>query len=311
MEVLLRPVRAACALLVLGVMTLAGCGRSDTPSTSAVRESPVVVEAGNGQITIPGRPRRIVALSPTATENLFAIGAGPQVVAVDDQSDHPANAPKTDLSGFKPNAEAVIGYKPDLVVLASDIGGIVKALEKVKIPVLLEPSAVKIEDAYDQITDLGKATGHAGEAGTLIQGMRQQIEATVKATPSGKGLTYYHELSESLHSASSKTFIGQVYGLFGLQNIADKADRQGEGYPQLSPEYLLKADPDLVFLADTRCCGQSEATVAKRTGWGGLAAVKNNNVVPLDDDVASRWGPRLVDLVKTVGAAVQRAAARQ
>lgn len=292
-------------------MTLAGCGRSDTPSTSPAREAPVVVDAGNGKITIPGRPKRIVALSPTATEILFAIGAGPQVVAVDDQSDHPANAPKTDLSGFKPNAEAVIGYKPDLVVLASDIGGIVKTLEKVGIPVLLEPSAVQIEDAYDQIADLGKATGHAGEAGKTAQDMRQQIEATVKATPPGKGLTYYHELSESRHSASSKTFIGQVYGLFGLENIADRADKQGDGYPQLSPEYLLKADPDLVFLADTKCCGQSEATVAKRTGWSALSAVKNDNVVPLDDDVASRWGPRLVELVKAVGAAVQRAATAQ
>ncbi|MBC6470355.1 helical backbone metal receptor [Actinomadura alba] len=310
----MRPVRAVCALLVLCVMTLSGCGRSDTSDTAAgpaARATPVVIDAGNGKITIPATPKRIVALSPTATEILFAIGAGPQVVAVDDQSNHPANAPKSKLSGFKPNAEAVIGHKPDLVVLASDIGGIVKDLEKVGIPVLLEPSAVKIEDTYDQIADLGRATGHAGAATTLAQGMRQQIEATVKAAPQAGGLTYYHELGESLHSATSKTFIGQVYALFGLRNIADRADERGDGYPQLSPEYLLKADPDLIFLADTKCCGQSADTVAGRTGWDGLAAVKNENVVPLDDDVASRWGPRLVDLVKAVGAAVQKAAARQ
>jgi iron complex transport system substrate-binding protein len=297
--------------MVLGVTTLVGCGRSDTSSTATPTGTPVTVRAANGDVTLPGRPKRIVALSPTATEMLFAIGAGSQVIAVDDQSNYPANAPKTKLSGFKPNSEAVIGYKPDLVVLSDDLDGIVKALEKVKIPVLLEPSAVKIDDVYDEIADLGTATGHAGEATTVADGMRRQIEATVKATPSGKGLTYYHELSDSLHSATSKTFIGQVYGLFGLRNIADKADKHGDGYPQLSPEYLLKADPDLIFLADTKCCGQSHATVAKRSGWSGLTAVKGDGVVALDDDVASRWGPRLVDLVKAVAAAVRTSAARQ
>jgi iron complex transport system substrate-binding protein len=138
--------------------------------------------------------------------------------------------------------------------------------------------------------------------------MRQQIEATVKATPSAKGFTYYHELSESLHSASSKTFIGQVYGLFGLRNIADTADKAGTGYPKLSQEALITSDPSLIFLADTACCGQTPQTVAGRPGWQSLSAVKRGRVVPLDDDIASRWGPRLVDLVKAIGAAVQKAA---
>jgi ABC-type Fe3+-hydroxamate transport system substrate-binding protein len=301
-----RPVGALCATMVLGVMTLVGCGQHGTSSTTTTG-SPVTVEAGNGKVTIPGTPKRIVVLSPTATEVLFAIGAGRQVVAVDDQSDHPANAPKSKLSGFKPNSEAVIGYKPDLVVLSNDIGGIVKALEKVKIPVLLEPAAADLDEAYDEISDLGRATGHAGEAGRLAGDMKRQIDATVKATPPGKGLTYYHELSDDLHSVTSRTFIGQVYGLFGIQNIADPADKRGDGYPQLSPEYVVKADPDLIFLADTKCCGQSRTAVEKRSGWRGLTAVRGDGVVPLDDDVASRWGPRLVDLVKAVGTAVQKA----
>jgi cobalamin transport system substrate-binding protein len=309
----LRPVRALCAAVVLGVMTLAGCGQSGTPNTTTATttpDAPVTVTAGNGTITIPATPKRIVVLSPTATEALFAIGAGGQVVAVDDQSNVPATAPKTKLSGFKPNAEAVIGYRPDLVVLSNDTDGIVKALEKVKIPVLLEPAAVKIDDAYDQIADLGTATRHVAEATKVAGDMRRQIDATVRATPRGTGLTYYYELTNDLYTVTSKTFIGQVYGLFGVTNIADKADKQGSGYPQLSPEYLLKADPDLIFLADTKCCGQSAATVAKRPGWKDLTAVRAGGVVPLDDDVASRWGPRLVDLVKAVGAAVRNASAR-
>ncbi|MGH3389374.1 MAG: ABC transporter substrate-binding protein [Actinomadura sp.] len=308
----MRPVRALCAAVVLGVMTLAGCGQSDAPNTTASRppDAAVTVTAGNGAVNIPTTPKRIVVLSPTATEILFAIGAGTQVIAVDDQSTFPATAPKTKLSGFKPNAEAVIGYRPDLVVLSNDTDGIVKALEKVQIPVLLEPAAVKLDDAYDQIADLGAATRHVTEATKVADDMRRQIDATVKATPRGPGLTYYYELTNDLYTVTSKTFIGQVYGLFGVTNIADKADKQGSGYPQLSAEYLLKADPDMIFLADTKCCGQSAATVAKRPGWKDLTAVRDGGVVPLDDDIASRWGPRLVDLVKAVGAAVQKTAAQ-
>ncbi|WP_346349032.1 ABC transporter substrate-binding protein [Rhizohabitans arisaemae] len=278
---------------------------SSAPAPSAAA-FPVTVTAGNGSVTIPARPQRIVSLAPTATEVLYAIGAGSQVVAVDDQSTFPAEAPKTKLSGFKPNAEAVIGYKPDLVVVSNDTDGIVKALEKVKIPVVVEPAAVKVEDVYDQITDLGAATGNADAAKTLADGMRQEIADVVAKAPK-KSLTYYHELTQDLYSVTSTTFIGQVYGLFGLTNIADKADKTGTGYPQLSAEYILKADPDLVFLADVKCCGQSADTVAKRPGWSALGSVRNGGVIPLDDDVASRWGPRLVDFVKAVASAVEKA----
>jgi cobalamin transport system substrate-binding protein len=308
----LRSARPFYAAMVLGALLLAGCGgttsstSSSTPR-SAPRSAPVTVQAGNGPVTIPAPPKRIVALSPTATEMLFAIGAGPQVVAVDDQSNYPANAPRTKLSGFKPNAEAVIGYRPDLVVLSNDTGGIVAALRKVQVPVLLEPAAVKIDDTYDQITDLGTATGHTAEAGKLAADMRQQIDATVRATPKATGLTYYHELTNDLYTVTSKTFIGQVYGLFGLRNVADAADKTGTGYPQLSREALVTSDPKLIFLADTVCCGQSARTVAARPGWKDLSAVRDGHIIVLNDDVASRWGPRLVDLVKTIGTAVQQA----
>ncbi|MGI8329101.1 ABC transporter substrate-binding protein [Actinomadura scrupuli] len=312
----MRPARPLYAAMVLGALLLTGCGRTgDTPATtshSTPGSAPVTVQAANGPVTIPAKPGRIVALSPTATEILFAVGAGSQVVAVDDQSDHPAQAPRTKLSGFKPSAEAVIGYRPDLVVLSNDTDGIVAALGKVKIPVLLEPSAVKLDDTYDQITDLGAATGHVAEAATLSAGMRRQIDQTVRATraaaPAGGSLTYYHELTNDLFTATSKTFIGQVYGLFGLRNVADAADKAGTGYPKLSREALITSDPSLIFLADTVCCGQTPKTVAGRPGWQSLSAVKRGRVVALDDDIASRWGPRLVDLVKAIGAAVQQAA---
>jgi iron complex transport system substrate-binding protein len=250
-------------------------------------------------------PHRIVSLSPTATESLFAIGAGKQVIAVDDQSDYPKRAPRTSLSGYTPNVEAIAGYRPDLVLLSGDANGVVAGLRKLGIRVLLQPAAKTLPDAYAQIRQLGAVTGHKRAAVTLVAHMRKVIAQTLKSTPKRR-LAVYHELDPTYYSATSRTFIGRIYKLFGLRNIADAADSAGTGYPQLSGEYILSANPGLIVLADTRCCGQSAATVAARPGWSGLAAVKSRRVVSIDDSVASRWGPRIVDFVRAVGKALRR-----
>src|SRR6266516_153851 len=202
-------------------------------------------------------PQRIVSLSPTATEDLFAIGAGKQVIAADDQSDYPkaALAKRTRLSGFTPNAEAIAGYKPDLVVLSYDAKGIVSALRKLGLRVLHLDAAKTLDGAYAQIGELGAATGHKAEAGALVRSMKTRIAALVASVQSARGLSVYHELGPDLFSATSKTFIGRIYALFGLRNIADAADASSTGYPQLSAEYVVSADPDLIVLADTTCCG--------------------------------------------------------
>jgi iron complex transport system substrate-binding protein len=252
-------------------------------------------------------PHRIVSLSPTATESLFAIGAGQQVVAVDDQSDFPKRAPRTSLSGYTPNVEAIAGYRPDLVVLSGDANGVVAGLRKLGIRVLLQPAAKNLAGAYAEITQLGKITGHARAASALIVHMKSAIVKAVKVTPRRK-LSVYHELDPTYYSATSKTFIGRIYTLFGLHNIADAADSSGSGYPQLSGEYIVSENPNLIVLADTRCCGQSAASVARRPGWSGLAAVRTGAVVGIDDSVASRWGPRVVQFVQAVGKALRKLA---
>jgi iron complex transport system substrate-binding protein len=300
----MRTVHVFGAAALLSVLALTGCGSSSSSSAPHSAQA-VTVHAANGTVTIPAPPKRIVSLSPTTTEMLFAIGAGRQVTAVDDQSDYPASAPRTKLSGYKPNAEAVIGYRPDLVVVSDDIGGIVASLEKVKIPVLVEPAATKLDDSYTELAGLGAATGHSAQATQVASGMRTRIAALVAGVPKKTGQTYYYELTPDLFTATSKTFIGQLFGMFGLTNIADKADAQGGGYPKISAEYLLKTNPRYVFLADTLCCQQSVATVAKRPGWSTLAAVKQSGVVPLNDDIASRWGPRVVDLVQAIANAMR------
>ncbi|MEX2626492.1 MAG: ABC transporter substrate-binding protein [Ilumatobacteraceae bacterium] len=270
---------------------------------------PVTIETADGGVTIDAQPSRIVSLSPTATEMLFAVGAGDQVIAADEYSDYPSEAPTTDLSGYEPNIEAIASYDPDLVVLQGDAGGVVDGLEALDVPVLVQPAAVMIDDTYDQMRELGDATGNTTDAETAVAQMQADIDAALAAVPDAAGMAVYHELDDTYYSVTSDTFIGQVYDLFGMVNIADEAKGAASGYPQLSPEYIVKADPALIVLADGTCCGQSAETVAARDGWGSIAAVENDGVVVIDDDIASRWGPRIVDFIEAVSTAVQGQAA--
>jgi iron complex transport system substrate-binding protein len=298
--------RILVPLLLLVALVGAGCGRSsperDTTTQAGQAGFPVTLDGPGGKVEISQRPGRIVSLSPTATEMLFAIKAGAQVVAADSFSNYPKDAPKTDLSGHEPNVEAVAGYNPDLVVYSNDPGDLGPALRKLGVPALLLPAGKRLDDTYTQLQLLGQATGHTTEAQALVASMRADIQQIVAASKLERPLTYYHELDKNLFTATSQTFIGQLYAQLGLQNIADKADKDGSGYPQLSAEYVVKADPDLVFLADTKCCAQSATTVAARPGWRQVRAVRDGAVVELDDDVASRWGPRVVDFLRTVAA---------
>lgn len=250
-------------------------------------------------------PHRIISLSPTATESLFAIGAGKQVVAVDDQSDYPRRAPRTGLSGYTPNVEAIAGYRPDLVILSGNPNDVLGGLRKLGIRVLLQPAVKDLAGTYAEIRQLGAVTGHTKSAKTLANRMKSAIAKSVKSVPKRR-LSVYHELDPTYYSATSQTFIGRIYKLFGLRNIADAADSTASGYPQLSGEYIISQNPGLIVLADTRCCGQSAATVANRPGWSGVAAVRSHRVVGIDDSVASRWGPRVVNFVRAVANALKR-----
>ena len=248
-------------------------------------------------------PQRIVSLNPTATEMLFAIGAGDQVVAVDQFSYFPAEAPVTDLSGYEPNVEAIAGFEPDLVITDFPLEG----LDAIGIANHTVPAATNLDDIYTQIEQLGAITGNVGGAAEVVLQMQTDIDAALAGIPDRDiPLTYYHELDNTLFSVTSGTFIGYVYSLFGLENVADPADADGSafGYPQLNEEFLVTADPDIIFLADTLCCEQTAETVAARPGWDQLTAVQNGNVVELNDDVVSRWGPRIVEFIEAVGAAV-------
>ena len=303
----------AALLLALGLASCGGSGETGAPTTSSSAAEqpaafPVTVAAADGELVLEKAPKRIVSLSPTATESLFAIGARDQVVAVDDESNHPDEAPRTDLSSFQPNVEAVAGFEPDLVVASFDPGGLVRGLGKLDVPVLLQESPTDLDGAYEQMETLGRATGHADEAAAVVEDMRSRIEELAASAESeAHGLTVYHEISPDFFSATSQTFIGSVYELIGLRNIADEAGGGAPDFPQLSAEYILDADPDVIVLADTTCCGQTAEKAAARPGWDTLSAIQEGNVVPVDDDLAARWGPRTVDFVEVVTRALAEA----
>jgi iron complex transport system substrate-binding protein len=252
-------------------------------------------------------PKRIISLSPSATEILYAIGSGKQVIAVDDLSNYPSEAPMTKLSAFNPNVEALLNYKPDLIILNADATKALEvkaALEKLKIKVFLESAPKTLREAYLEITALGRATGKISGAQSVVSDMKRKISAAVKSGRTSKKISFFHELDNTLYTATSDTFIGKVYKDFNLINIADPAaTADSAGYPQLQSEYVIKANPKIVFLADAQY-GESLASLIKRPGWNGISAVKNKNVVALPEDIPSRWGPRLVDFYQFIADAI-------
>ncbi|HSP30116.1 MAG TPA: ABC transporter substrate-binding protein [Ilumatobacteraceae bacterium] len=305
----------------------AACGSDDSSSSGSGSTDPTVAETTVADVAAPeptapddtaaasegeseGAGQRVVSLSPTHTEMMFAIGAGDQLVAVDQFSDYPADALAlpNELSAFDNNVEAIAAYEPDLVLIGGDFSGLGPQLDELGIAWWDGPAASTIDDTYRQIEELGDATGRDAEADALVASMQAEIDEIVAATPvPAEPLTVFHELDDTLFSIDSTTLFGELYGLLGLRNIADTAEGDSGGYPQLNAEFVVSADPDFIFLADTKCCGQSLDTVAARDGWADMTAVRNGNVLELDDDVASRWGPRIVDFLRAVSDAVTAA----
>ena len=279
----------------------------------------------SGAYGASAKPQCIVSLSPTATETLFAIGAGSQVQAVDKDANYPTSGlPTKRIDALNPSVEAVIGIcktsaahpstKPDLVVISYDANSIKSKLSAVGVKVVEQDAPSNLAGAYAQIELLGRLTGHSKSADTLVASMKSSIAADLHSIPAhpGKVLNAYYELDTSYYSLTSSTFVGSLLKSLGVVNIADSKNTTADaGYPQLSAEYIVSANPNMIFLADTVCCKASSASVAKRAGFSTVSAISHHEVIGLNDDVASRWGPRLVTLMNQLTRAVKGALANQ
>ncbi len=266
---------------------------------------PVTFESAGQAWTLDAAPKRIVSLSPTATEILFAVGAGDQVVAADSFSNYPPEAPTTDLSGFDPNIEAITSYDPDLVIIASDANDLVAGLTELEIPVLMSAAPADIESGYEDMAEIGLITGHVDETADATATMRSELATALDTAPE-TSMRIYHELDDNFFSASSYGFIGAVYAELGAENIADEADNDGTGFPQLTEEYILESDPELIVITDQ--VSYTPDDVAARPGWDQISAVRSGNIVVVEADIASRWGPRLPQFVSAVAQAMSASA---
>ena len=253
------------------------------------------------------KPERIVSMSPSLTEIVFAIGAGAQVVAVDNYSDYPPEAPITSLSAFEPNLEAIATFDPDLVILSYDIGDLVKGLNLIGVDTMLLPAAKNFNGILDQVRDLGEKTGNIQQANKLSEQMGSKMNNLIETRKNKDSLRIYHEIDDNYYSASSHSFIGNIYKLLNFINIADQADKDGYGYPKLSPEYILLSNPEMIILTGTN--PEKVEKIKKRPGWSNIDAIKKENVFILDPDIGSRWGPRIIDfasfLVKKLNSSQQ------
>jgi iron complex transport system substrate-binding protein len=304
--------------LLAGTLLFAACGADPDTSKPATTEPAVAETTAPADTTAAAEgdaasekkmaAERIVSLSATATEMLYALGAEDQIVAVDNFSNYPQAAADfaTKIDAFEPSVEAIAELDPTVVLLTYDPGDLQAQLEKLGIKVWIGAAAATLDDSYAQITELGDLTAKADEASALVESMKSEIESTITSMELPDApVSYYYELDNTFYSLTSNTFIGQLMSRFMLQNIADTAE-SGNDYPQLSAESIVSSNPQMIFLADTKCCEQTAETVAARAGWDVIDAVKNGNVVELDDDIASRWGPRVVDRVKVVAEAVTK-----
>jgi iron complex transport system substrate-binding protein len=298
--------------LVLALAAAVACGEGGgepgpqaSPTVLAAVQVPyplAIVDTVGREVTIGAQPQRIVSLSPAATEILFAIGAGDQVIAVDKFSNYPKEAAtRQQLDAYEPNLEAIAGVQPDLVLLFYDPGELADSLERLGITTAVlgsvEETPESVAAVFDQIRLLGEMTDHVQEAGELVADMQGRVSAIEEALADvEQGPRIFHEVDATLYTAAPTSFVGGLYRILKAQNIAAGADQP---FPQLSQEVIIARDPEVIILADGGY-GESPDTVKARPGWENISAVRNDRIFVIDPDVVSRPGPRLVEALETL-----------
>jgi iron complex transport system substrate-binding protein len=245
-----------------------------------------------------------VSLSPTHTETLFALDLGHLVVAVDSASDYPSAAldvRQTNLIAESASLDELLSYEPDVVLVGEDFTGIVGRLSAAGVASWSGPPATSLDDVYRQIEELGDVVGFRDRADELVGRMRADLEALVSSLPAGDQLSYFFEVDPSYVTASPGTYLDSLFGTLGLTSIAPSSE---DAFVQLSADTIISANPDVIILADANCCGVGIDQVAARPGWSSVSALANGAVVTIDDAVASRWGPRTIELLESVAGAV-------
>lgn len=280
--------------------TPASSTQSATPTAMSVTATfPVTVTDDAGRtIVIKSAPNKIVSLAPSNTEILYALGLGTRVAAVsqfDNYPDEVKSKPKISTDQLKPNIEQVVATGSDLVLAIGGDPDSIKQIADKNIPVIvLDPK--NFDDILKDITLVGKATGQVQQAQTLDAQMKARIDAVVaKAKTATDHPKVFVELDASdptkPYTVGPGSFIDSMITMAGGQNIEADAKTQ---YPQVSLEDVVAKDPDIIILNDAQY-GITPDQVKSRPGWGNISAVKNNKIYPINSDLTSRPGPRIVE----------------
>jgi iron complex transport system substrate-binding protein len=302
---LIRGGALALSLALLLALTAAcgddgdnGTSAPTVTATAAVQYPLTLTDGKSRSVTLEGAPQRIASLSPAATEILFAIGAGDQVAAVEKFSDYPPEAKtRQQLDAFEPSVEAIAGAQPDLVFVFYDPGNLVDGLARAGLTVFFLETPTSVEGVLEQIRLLGQATGHPQEADELVATMQQAIDdIQERLADVEQGPRLFHEVDNQLYTVAPASFVGSLYTILKVRNIAAGTD---QAFPQLSQEAIIEKDPEVIILGDA-AGGESPETVKARPGWGSISAVKNDRIYVIDPDIVSRPGPRLVDALETL-----------
>jgi len=286
-------------LVTLLIALMAACSPQTAPATAPASATLTFTDGLGREITLAGPAQRVVSIAPSNTEILFAIGAGNQVVGRDEFSDYPEAAKNVTNIGSafdELNTEAIVSLEPDLV-LAAEINTPeqVKQLEDLEITVYYLNNPHTLEEMYGNLEIVAQLTGHEAETATLIEGLKERVSVVdEKIAPISSRPSVFYELDSTDPSkpftAGKDTFITLLIERAGGANIAAEL----ESYPQMSLEQIVAADPAVIILGDSMW-GITPEMVASRPGWENLSAVKNGKVVPFDDNLVSRPGPRLVE----------------
>lgn len=261
-----------------------------TPRTEAAFPF-VYTDANQRKVTLKQRPQRIVALFPVNNETLFAIGAGEQVIAVDDFTIFPKAAaakPKIGGANFKFNTEKIVGLDPDLVITSFGTEEILdKALRDAGVPVLATPYPTSLSATYDLIRDLGKITGHVDEANQLSTKLRGELEAVQRRTAKAPKVPVYYETDASTpgkpFTVNTGTLGDELLSAAGGRNVFN-----GVKSGQVSFESIVSAKPKVILLGDVKgyvpenfFSPTSVQEVKQRKGFSTIPAVRDNRVVPI------------------------------
>jgi len=258
------------------------------------------------KLTFAQPPQRIVSLLPALTETVCALGQCQRLVGVDRYSNYPASVRALAQvgGGLDPNIEAIVALKPDLVLMATS-ARLGERLQALGIQTLaLEPKSHA--DVQRVLAQVGHILG-VDTAANVWHGIDAELSLEARRLPAvAKDMRVYFEADSALYGASEASFIGETLARMGLKNIVPASLGL---FPKLNPEYVVRAQPDLIMVGE-----YSAANLAERPGWTRLRAIRQGRVCVFSEaqtDALVRPGPRMVEAAHLMVQCVQSLFNRQ